>query len=113
MTLPLGKRYVLRKSRSVYENRNPGKNKPKILSILKLICSSGARQEFLYRRHSVVSGRNQHGFAQGDGLKVVLAADFGFRAVFQGAQELGHGADESVGKPDFLPARLLAAAALA
>src|SRR2546427_11315848 len=84
----------------------PEKTSQKILSILKLIGSSGACQEFLNRRHSVVSGRSRHGFAQGDSFQVVLAADFGFRAVLQGAQELGHGANKRVGKPAFGPARL-------
>jgi hypothetical protein len=56
-----------------------------------------------HRRHAVFFG-GVDGFAQRDGFEVVAAADFRFRLVFQGAQELGHGADEGFREPDFLPA---------
>src|SRR6185369_8955046 len=41
-----------------------------------------------------------------DRFQVVFAADFGLGAVLEGAEELCHGTDESVGKPDLLPAWL-------
>src|SRR5262249_30200687 len=79
----------------------------KLQAISFFLCtlqSSGKKLPHLY--NPMFPRRREHRFAQGDGLEVIAAADLGFDIVFQGAQELGHGADEGVGEPDFLPARL-------
>ena len=51
-------------------------------------------------------GAGEDGRTQGQRFEIVPAADLGLGAVFQGTQQLGHRADESVRKPDFRPARL-------
>src|SRR6266540_6993639 len=41
-----------------------------------------------------------------NGFQIIPTANLRLLLVFQSTQQLGHGADEGVGKPDFLPARL-------
>src|SRR5262245_39573202 len=48
---------------------------------------------------------HKHRLAQRDRLQIVTPADLWLCAVLDGAQKLRHRADESVGKPHFLPAR--------
>src|SRR4051812_8330470 len=53
----------------------------------------------------MLAGADQHGLTQRDGFEVVASANLRLTPFFEGAQELGHGADEGIREPDLRPAR--------
>src|SRR6266478_2568604 len=61
-------------------------------------------EKLAHRRYAMIARRGERRLAQGDGLDIIPATDLGLGAVFHGAQQLRHRANEGVGKPHFLPA---------
>ena len=67
---------------------------------------SGSFEKLAHRGDAMLRRGGEDRLAERDRLEVVAAADFRLGAVLDRDEQLCHRADEGVGEPDFVPARL-------
>src|SRR5205823_4423587 len=68
--------------------------------------SEASIQKLAHRRDAMLRRRSEDRLAQRQRFEIVATADLRFGPLFERTEQLGHRADESIGKPHLIPARL-------